>query len=130
MRPALPELQKYLNIFIQVNKYNFNFKCTCYSLVKTIIMIRKLVVVILIVLFPQIILGQTTTYIIKKASFSSDKYDEFSPVFYKNGIVFSSNRNVGLSSIQLLRIRGSLKYIMLILPEKRAGKMQSCFQKT
>lgn len=37
-------------------------------------------------------------YIITKASFSSPKYDEFSPVFYKGGVVFCSNRNQGLLS--------------------------------
>jgi outer membrane protein OmpA-like peptidoglycan-associated protein len=37
--------------------------------------------------------GQTETYTIKKASFSSDYYDEFSPVYYRGGIVFCSNRN-------------------------------------
>ena len=30
----------------------------------------------------------------KKASFSTDKYDEFSPVCYKNSIVFCSNRPI------------------------------------
>jgi outer membrane protein OmpA-like peptidoglycan-associated protein len=36
--------------------------------------------------------GQPETYSVKKASFSTDKYDEFSPVSYKNSIVFCSNR--------------------------------------
>lgn len=36
--------------------------------------------------------GQTTNYVIVKAPFSSPKYDEFSPVYYKGGIVFCSNR--------------------------------------
>lgn len=40
-----------------------------------------------------LVLGQSETYIVKKASFSTDKYDEFSPVIYKNGIVFCSNRS-------------------------------------
>jgi outer membrane protein OmpA-like peptidoglycan-associated protein len=38
-------------------------------------------------------MGQTETYTVKKASFSSRQYDEFSPVYYKKGIVFCSNRN-------------------------------------
>lgn len=61
-------------------------------------MTRKLIVVILFAMFSLIILGQSETYTVKKASFCSDKYDEFSPVYYKSGIVFSSNRNIGLSS--------------------------------
>ena len=36
--------------------------------------------------------GQTETYSVSKASFSSEKYDEFSPVYYNNGIVFCTNR--------------------------------------
>jgi outer membrane protein OmpA-like peptidoglycan-associated protein len=72
-------------------------------------MTRKLVVVIVIVMFSQIIMGQSETYTVKKASFSSDKYDEFSPVFYKNGIVFSSNRNVGLSYHSTSQNKGLFK---------------------
>jgi outer membrane protein OmpA-like peptidoglycan-associated protein len=33
------------------------------------------------------------SYTVTKASFSSERYDEFSPVFFNNGIVFCSNRN-------------------------------------
>jgi outer membrane protein OmpA-like peptidoglycan-associated protein len=72
-------------------------------------MIQKLFIVILITLFPGIILGQSETYTIKKASFSSDKYDEFSPVFYNNGIVFSSNRNIGISLHSTSQNKGLLK---------------------
>ncbi len=35
------------------------------------------------------------TYTVTRAPFSSDKYDEFAPVFFKNGIVFCSNRKSG-----------------------------------
>lgn len=42
------------------------------------------------------IIAQPITYSIKKAYFSSDTYDEFSPVFYKNGIVYCTNRNPNL----------------------------------
>ena len=41
----------------------------------------------------QFIYAQAETFSIKKALFSSDKYDEFSPVFYKNGIVFCADRS-------------------------------------
>ncbi|HEX2920045.1 MAG TPA: OmpA family protein [Bacteroidales bacterium] len=37
--------------------------------------------------------GQSENYYVRRAPFSSDIYDEFSPVFYKSGIVFCSNRN-------------------------------------
>ena len=36
--------------------------------------------------------AQQETYIIRKTFFSTDKYDEFSPVCYKNGVVFCTNR--------------------------------------
>jgi len=41
------------------------------------------------------ILAQQPTYTVQKASFCSDKYDEYCPVYYKSGIVFSSNRGSG-----------------------------------
>src|SRR5450759_4530306 len=37
--------------------------------------------------------AQPDSYIVKPAPFSSRIYDEFSPVFYKGGIVFCSNQN-------------------------------------
>ncbi|MCK4466417.1 MAG: hypothetical protein KAU83_11970, partial [Bacteroidales bacterium] len=36
--------------------------------------------------------GQPESYLVRLAPFSSNKYDEFSPVYYKYGIVFCSNR--------------------------------------
>lgn len=36
--------------------------------------------------------SQSDSYVIKKVPFSSNRYDEFSPVYYKNGLVFGSNR--------------------------------------
>lgn len=36
---------------------------------------------------------QTDNYLVRKAPFSTQKYDEFSPVYYKKSIVFCSNRN-------------------------------------
>jgi outer membrane protein OmpA-like peptidoglycan-associated protein len=42
------------------------------------------------------VFAQPLTYSVKKVLFSSDKYDEFSPVYYKNGIVFCTNRKPNL----------------------------------
>mgnify|MGYP001244667842 CR=1 FL=1 len=39
-------------------------------------------------------LGQVNNYNVFKASFSSNRYDEFCPVYYKGGIVFCSNLDV------------------------------------
>jgi Tol biopolymer transport system component len=53
---------------------------------------RKPVIAILIIfLTQQFALGQAETYSVYLAPFSSKVYDEFSPVFYKNGIVFCTN---------------------------------------
>jgi outer membrane protein OmpA-like peptidoglycan-associated protein len=65
---------------------------------------------ILITLFlPILVMGQTETYTIKLAPFSSPKYDEFSPVFYKNGIVFCTNRNNNLTSYSTSQDKGLFK---------------------
>jgi len=59
----------------------------------------KIKLAFLLTLFlQQFVLGQTETYTINKASFSSNKYDEFSPVYYKNGIVFCSNHKYHLKN--------------------------------
>lgn len=50
------------------------------------------VALLLAVLFNLQVSAQLKTYTVYKASFSTDKYDEFSPVCYKNGLVFCSNR--------------------------------------
>ena len=78
-------------------------------MLSTLNMTRKLAAIFLIALISSVILGQSGTYTVKKAPFSSDKYDEFSPVFYKNGIVFSSNRNFGLSSHSTSENKGLFK---------------------
>ena len=72
-------------------------------------MIKKISLAILFGVFSHILLGQTETYNVKKAAFSSDKYDEFSPVYYKNGIVFTSNRNTGLSIHSTSQNKGLFK---------------------
>jgi outer membrane protein OmpA-like peptidoglycan-associated protein len=50
------------------------------------------------ILFMQLLNGQTENYSVALTPFSSEKYDEFSPVFYKNGIVFCSNRDIHILS--------------------------------
>ena len=54
---------------------------------------KILLSVTIILLIQTTLVAQTENYSIKKSFISSDKYDEFSPVYYKNGIVFTSNRN-------------------------------------
>lgn len=37
--------------------------------------------------------SQSDTYVVTRTTFSSDRYDEFSPSYYNNGLVFCTNRN-------------------------------------
>ena len=53
--------------------------------------IKYLPVLLIALLLPLVASGQSETYSIKRARFSSNNSDEFSPVFYQNGIVFCSN---------------------------------------
>ena len=80
-------------------------------------------------LLSQIILGQSETYIVKKASFSSDKYDEFSPVYYKNGIVFCSNRNLSLSSRSTSQNKGLFKIYYIDTTGKAGWESTKLFSK-
>jgi outer membrane protein OmpA-like peptidoglycan-associated protein len=73
-------------------------------------MIRKLFIIILLIAsFSKTDFGQSETYNVKKASFSSDRYDEFSPVYFKNGIVFCSNRSLSLSNHSTSQNKGLFK---------------------
>ena len=57
-------------------------------------MSKYLYVIILASLFLNAeIAGQADNYIVNPAPFSTRLYDEFSPVFYKGGIVYCSNLN-------------------------------------
>ncbi|HKK41247.1 MAG TPA: PKD domain-containing protein [Bacteroidales bacterium] len=68
------------------------------DLINNVMVKRKVFLVLLISLLSLLTFGQTETYKIEKAYFSSDKFDEFSPVYFNDGIVFCSNRNLGLAS--------------------------------
>lgn len=56
---------------------------------------KVLIITAIFTLLTSYIRAQQETYTVTKAPFSSDKYEEYSPVFYKGGIVFSSNRGSG-----------------------------------
>jgi outer membrane protein OmpA-like peptidoglycan-associated protein len=55
---------------------------------------KPAIAILLAVFIHQILSGQSETYSVKKTSFSTDKYDEFSPVCYKKGIVYCTNRTI------------------------------------
>ncbi len=92
-------------------------------------MIRKLVLVVLIVTFSRLISAQTETYTVKKAYFSSEKFDEFSPSFFDNGIVFCSNRNLGLSSHSTSDNKGLFKIFYIDTTGKKDWESAKLFSK-
>jgi outer membrane protein OmpA-like peptidoglycan-associated protein len=92
-------------------------------------MTRQLLIVILLASLSKITSGQSETYIVKKAFFSSDKYDEFSPVYYKNGIVFSSNRITGLSVHSTSQNKGLFKIYYIDTAGKSDSKRPKLFSK-
>jgi hypothetical protein len=59
---------------------------------------RLYLFVILVLLLPFQAASQTGSYTVSLAPFSSEIYDEFSPVYYKDGIVFCTNRSTGMTS--------------------------------
>jgi outer membrane protein OmpA-like peptidoglycan-associated protein len=65
--------------------------------------------ILLSVFIPSMAFGQIETYSIGKTKFSSDKYDEYAPIYYKNGIVFCSNRNIGFTNYSSTNEKGLLK---------------------
>src|SRR5665648_1208632 len=46
------------------------------------------------------IMAQRQTYTVTKSPFSTDSFDEFAPVFYKNGLVFCANKGQSVSNRQ------------------------------
>jgi hypothetical protein len=54
--------------------------------------IIKVFLILKILVLSQFAVGQMPTYTINLAPFSSEMYDEFSPAYFKKGIVFCSNR--------------------------------------
>jgi outer membrane protein OmpA-like peptidoglycan-associated protein len=55
-------------------------------------MFRRYIIFLTFFLPGTVLFCQQETYSVAKASFSSEMYDEFCPVYYKNGIVFCTNR--------------------------------------
>jgi outer membrane protein OmpA-like peptidoglycan-associated protein len=65
--------------------------------------------ILVFIVLTQSLFAQKETYTVTLAPFSSDKYDEFSPVIYKNGIVFCSNRNIDLKGYSTSQDKGFFK---------------------
>jgi outer membrane protein OmpA-like peptidoglycan-associated protein len=92
-------------------------------------MTKKLVLLFLIISVSQLIIGQPETYVVKRASFTSDKYDEFSPVYYKDGIVFCSNRNMGFSNRTTSQNKGLFKICYIDTTGKADWQSAKLFSK-
>lgn len=99
------------------------------SFIKCHHMKQKLVSVILIASFCQIISGQSANYEVNRAFFSSEKYDEFSPVYYKNEIVFCSNRNQGLANHTTSLNKGLFKIYSVDTTSKGNWRSAGLFSK-
>lgn len=56
-------------------------------------MANHFILIFLSFLVPLASFSQNQNYFVARAPFSSDTYDDFSPVFYNDGVVFCSNRN-------------------------------------
>jgi outer membrane protein OmpA-like peptidoglycan-associated protein len=90
----------------------------------------KFVVVILVAsLFQGLLRAQPQIYTINKASFSSDLYDEFSPVYFKNGIVFCSNRSIGLLNRSTSQNKGLFKIYFIDTTQVVDWKSAKLFSK-
>jgi outer membrane protein OmpA-like peptidoglycan-associated protein len=74
--------------------------------------------------------AQQSTYTITKAPFSSDLYDEFSPVWYTNGIVFTTNRSKNsISSYSDSKNKGQFKIFYIDTTDKVSWKRAGLFSK-
>ncbi|MGB3922458.1 MAG: hypothetical protein WBL00_00860, partial [Bacteroidales bacterium] len=60
--------------------------------------IRTSLSVFVLILAQCIVSAQQSPYSISKTAFSTDSYDEFAPVFYRNGLVFCSDRGQAVNS--------------------------------
>ncbi|MCK4466501.1 MAG: hypothetical protein KAU83_12390, partial [Bacteroidales bacterium] len=65
--------------------------------------------------------GQTDNYSIRITPFSSEKYDEFSPAYYLDGLVFCSNRKTGLFIIYSDENNRENFNLLFIRPEDSLG---------
>ena len=73
--------------------------------------------------------AQQETYTVKKAPFSSDKYDEYSPVFYMNGIVFCTNCNSGISNYSNSKNERLFNLFYIDTVGRTAGRRPKLFSK-
>jgi len=69
--------------------------------------------------------GQTDNYSIRMTPFSSEEYDEFSPVYYLEGLVFCSNRKTGIFITYSGENNKENFNLLFIRPEDSSGRKSS-----
>jgi len=60
--------------------------------------IRTSVYILVLIFVQSVALAQQSPYNVTRTPFSTDNYDEFAPVFFKNGLVFCSDRGQAVNS--------------------------------
>lgn len=73
---------------------------------------RFLILLSIAILISGTLYAQQYSYTITKAPFSTDRYDEFAPTWYKNGIVICTNRSTGASNYSTSDKKGFYKLFM------------------
>jgi outer membrane protein OmpA-like peptidoglycan-associated protein len=73
--------------------------------------------------------GQSETYTVKKTVFSLDNFSEFSPVYYKNGLVYCSNHNISLANYSNSKNEGPVKINYVDTTNDLEGQKTRMFSK-
>lgn len=60
--------------------------------------LKSTIFLITFILLTKVLQAQQQPYIITRAPFSTDSFDEFAPAYYKNGLVFCSDRGQAVNS--------------------------------
>jgi outer membrane protein OmpA-like peptidoglycan-associated protein len=94
-------------------------------------MSNKLVLGLLLFMFTHsVVFGQDESYIIAKAPMSSDRFDEFCPVYYKNGLVFCSNRDLDVvNKYSTLQGKSFIKILYIDTSANSTGQNVRLFSK-
>jgi hypothetical protein len=79
-------------------------------------------ILIFLFLFYGIASGQQENYTVEKAAFSTSEHAEFSPTFYKNGVVFCSDRGKGIFSYTTSGEVGIMNLYYADTSERSRGK--------
>jgi len=79
--------------YITNGRFTDNGNNKCVLIRKQEMGLKLAIILAFSTLFSVSLYGQSDTYVVTRTTFSSDRYDEFSPAYYNNGLVFCTNRN-------------------------------------